>query len=104
VGEGGPGIPPFPSLSKTSPAPSLDRATKFWGLYSFHSPPYPKIRKNHRGSITFFLQLQIEIYLFFLKSITLAYLPLNFQNFIHVFDVVRAYPNSPKTQLQTLVL
>jgi hypothetical protein len=30
-GEGGPGIPPCPSLSKASPAPSLGRATKFWG-------------------------------------------------------------------------
>jgi hypothetical protein len=30
-GEGGPGIPPCPSLSKASPAPFLDKAAKFWG-------------------------------------------------------------------------
>jgi hypothetical protein len=30
-GEGGPGIPPCPSVSKASPAPFLGRATKFWG-------------------------------------------------------------------------
>jgi hypothetical protein len=29
-GEGGPGIPPCPSLSKASPAPFLGRAAKFW--------------------------------------------------------------------------
>jgi hypothetical protein len=64
----------------------------------------PRDKKNHRGSITFFLQLQIQKFLFSLKSTTLAHLPLKFQNFIHVFDAVRAYLNSPKTHLQTLVL
>jgi hypothetical protein len=34
----------------------------------------------------------------------LAHLLLKFQNFIHVFDAVRNYPNSPKTHLRTLVL
>jgi hypothetical protein len=34
----------------------------------------------------------------------LAYLPLKFQNFIHGFDAMRAYPNSPKTHVRTLVL
>jgi hypothetical protein len=34
----------------------------------------------------------------------LAHLPLKSQNFIHVFEAVRAYPNSPKTHLRTLVL
>jgi hypothetical protein len=28
--EGGPGIPPYPSLSKANPAPYLGRAAKFW--------------------------------------------------------------------------
>jgi hypothetical protein len=63
----------------------------------------PKDKKNHRGSITFFPQLQIEKKNS-LKGITLAHLPLKFQNFIHVFDTVRAYLNSPKIHLWTLVL
>jgi hypothetical protein len=29
--ERGPGIPPYPSVSKASPTPFLNRATKFWG-------------------------------------------------------------------------
>jgi hypothetical protein len=33
----------------------------------------------------------------------LAHLPLKFQNFIHFFDAVRAYPNFPKTHFGTLV-
>jgi hypothetical protein len=47
-------------LCQASPAPSLGRAAKFWGQCSLHCPPCPKIRKNHRGSITFFLQLQFK--------------------------------------------
>jgi hypothetical protein len=89
---------------EASPAPFLDRAAKFWGQCSLYCPPCPKIRKNHRGSITFFLQLQIQNVFFFLKGITLAHLPLKSQHFVHVFDAMRAYPNSPKTHLRTLVL
>jgi hypothetical protein len=92
-----------PPLCQASPAPSLCRAAKFWGQCSLHCPPCPKIRKNRQGSITFFLQLQIQIYLFFLKIITLAHLPLKSQHFVHVFDAMRAYPNSPKTHLRTLI-
>jgi hypothetical protein len=107
-GEGGGGPGPaiwwLPPLCQASPAPSLGRAAKFWGQCSLHCPPCPKIRKNHRGSITFFLQLQIQNIFFSLKGITLAHLPLKSQHFVHVFDAVRAYPNSPKTHLRTLVL
>jgi hypothetical protein len=100
----GPRFGGYPPLSEASPAPSLGRAAKFWGQCSLHCPPCPKIRKNHRGSITFFLQLQIQNYFFSLKGITLAHLPLKSQHFVHAFDAMRAYPNSPKTHLRTLVL
>jgi hypothetical protein len=66
-------------------------------------PNRPKIQKNIWVNITFFLQLQIEFF-FPLEGTTFFYLPLKFQKFIHVFDAVRAYPNSPKTHFGTLVL
>jgi hypothetical protein len=67
-------------------------------------PNCPKIKKNNQGSITFFLQLQIEFLFFSLEGTTFFYLPSKFQKFIHVFDTVRAYPNSPKTHFGTLAL
>jgi hypothetical protein len=66
-------------------------------------PNCPKIKKNNRDSITFFLQLQIEFLLFALESTTFFYLSSKFQKFIHAFDIVRAYLNSPKTHFGTLV-
>jgi hypothetical protein len=52
----------------------------------------------------FFLQLQSEIYLFSLKGTTLFHLIQKFQKLIHVFNNIRAYPNSQKTHFITLVL
>jgi hypothetical protein len=43
-------------------------------------------------------------YFFSLKGITLFHLPLIFQKLIHVFDAMRAYPNSQKTHFGSLVL
>jgi hypothetical protein len=55
-----------------------------WCMDPTHAPPPPSI--------------------FSLQGITLAHLPLKWHNFIHIFDTVRAYPNSPKTHYGTLVL
>jgi hypothetical protein len=63
--------------------------------------PCLEIKKNNWDSITFFPQLQIESPS--LKDTTLFHVILKFQNLIHVFDNVRAYPNFQKIHFGTLV-
>jgi hypothetical protein len=65
-------------------------------------PSSPKFLKNNWGSITFFLQFQIEF--FSLKGTTLFYLPLKFQKLAHDFEALRAYMNSQKTHFGILVV
>jgi hypothetical protein len=100
----GPRFGGCPPLCQASPAPSLGKATKFWGQCSLYCLPCPKIKKKPSGQHNFFSTTPNSIYLFSLKGITLAHLPLKSQHFVHVFDAVRAFPNSPKTHLRTLVL
>jgi hypothetical protein len=56
------GCTPFvrPALSHLWAGPP-----NFGASVVYTAPIYPKIRKNHRGSITFFLQLEIQNYFFF---------------------------------------
>jgi hypothetical protein len=101
-GKGGLGFhlaPPFPrpSLSHLWAGPPNFGASVIFTAY-----PVQKSEKTI-GTAQFFFY-NSKLIFFSLKGITLAHLLLKFQNFIHFFDVVRAYLNSPKTHFGTLVL
>jgi hypothetical protein len=68
--------------------------------------PLPKVQKNPSRQHKFFSTTPNSILFYFisLNGITLFYFPLKFQKLSHVFEVLRAYPNSQKTHCGTLVL
>jgi hypothetical protein len=99
-----PFLPPFP-LALEGGRTRGGRHLPWWWPEGGGPPlvlPSQRLKKTIGAAYLFFYNSKLNF--FPLKGITLAHLPLKFQNFIHVFDAVRAYLNSPKTHLQTLVL
>jgi hypothetical protein len=62
-------------------------------MFFGNCPHRPTIEKNHQGSLTIFLQLQIEF--FFPPRYDIILLSSNILEVLHVFDALRTYSNSP---------
>jgi hypothetical protein len=97
----GPRDSTLPFLFKGQPCPIFGQGRQIFALVYITQPTLPRDKKKPSGQHNFF---STTSNFFSHKGITLAHLPLKFQNFILVFDAVRAHPNSQKTHSGTLVL